>query len=61
MGFYSNGGGVGWGGINGGFGLFIDGSKIKEKIKDMLFDVNNGVAEELGLEIKVQLKLFKMK
>ena len=49
--------------INGGFGLFIDGSKkSEEKIKDMLFwDVNNGVAEELGLEIKVQLKLFKMK
>jgi len=42
-----NGGGVGWGEvINGGFGIFIDGSKkSEEKIKDMLFwDVNNGVA-----------------
>ncbi|GIW21964.1 MAG: urocanate hydratase [Candidatus Sericytochromatia bacterium] len=42
-----NGGGVGWGEvINGGFGLFIDGSEEAEKnIESMLFwDVNNGIA-----------------
>ena len=42
-----NGGGVGWGEvINGGFGLFIDGSKKSENdIQKMLFwDVNNGIA-----------------
>ena len=42
-----NGGGVGWGEvINGGFGLFIDGSEKSENdIKKMLFwDVNNGIA-----------------
>ncbi|SDD88270.1 urocanate hydratase [Pricia antarctica] len=42
-----NGGGVGWGEvINGGFGMFLDGSKkVDDKIKNMLFfDVNNGIA-----------------
>ena len=42
-----NGGGVGWGEvINGGFGMYIDGSDKSEKnIKSMLFwDVNNGIA-----------------
>jgi len=42
-----NGGGVGWGEvINGGFGMFIDGSDKSEKsIESMLFwDVNNGIA-----------------
>ena len=42
-----NGGGVGWGEvINGGFGLFIDGSdKSENDIQKMLFwDVNNGIA-----------------
>ena len=42
-----NGGGVGWGEvINGGFGMFIDGSLDAERrIKAMLhFDVNNGIA-----------------
>ena len=42
-----NGGGVGWGEvINGGFGLFLDGSEDAEKkLESMLFwDVNNGIA-----------------
>ena len=42
-----NGGGVGWGEvINGGFGMYIDGSeKSENNIKSMLFwDVNNGIA-----------------
>ncbi|HEA23722.1 MAG TPA: urocanate hydratase [Pricia antarctica] len=42
-----NGGGVGWGEvINGGFGMFLDGSKkVEGQIKNMLFfDVNNGIA-----------------
>lgn len=42
-----NGGGVGWGEvINGGFGMFLDGSeKANGNIKNMLFfDVNNGIA-----------------
>ena len=42
-----NGGGVGWGEvINGGFGMYIDGSDQSERnIESMLFwDVNNGVA-----------------
>tara|TARA_R110002049_G_scaffold468_1_gene2649 strand:- start:1496 stop:3493 length:1998 start_codon:yes stop_codon:yes gene_type:complete len=42
-----NGGGVGWGEvINGGFGMFLDGSKKTTKnIENMLFyDVNNGIA-----------------
>ena len=42
-----NGGGVGWGEvINGGFGMFLDGSPAASKrLKNMLFyDVNNGVA-----------------
>jgi urocanate hydratase len=42
-----NGGGVGWGEvINGGFGMFLDGSaEADKKLKDMLFwDVNNGIA-----------------
>ena len=42
-----NGGGVGWGEvINGGFGMFLDGSKsAKKRLKSMLFwDVNNGIA-----------------
>jgi urocanate hydratase len=42
-----NGGGVGWGEvINGGFGMFIDGSqKSSLYIKQMLhWDVNNGIA-----------------
>ena len=42
-----NGGGVGWGEvINGGFGMFLDGSKKTTKnIENMLFyDVNNGLA-----------------
>lgn len=42
-----NGGGVGWGEvINGGFGLFLDGSsQADQRIVSMLFfDVNNGIA-----------------
>ncbi|MBO3698046.1 urocanate hydratase [Roseivirga sp. E12] len=42
-----NGGGVGWGEvINGGFGMFLDGSEeADQKLKSMLFwDVNNGIA-----------------
>lgn len=42
-----NGGGVGWGEvINGGFGMFLDGSdKVDERIKNMLlFDVVNGIS-----------------
>lgn len=42
-----NGGGVGWGEvINGGFGIFLDGSDEAEKnLEEMLFfDVNNGLA-----------------
>ena len=42
-----NGGGVGWGEvINGGFGMFLDGSPDAERrIKSMLFyDVNNGIS-----------------
>ena len=42
-----NGGGVGWGEvINGGFGMFIDGTEKSEiNIESMLFwDVNNGIA-----------------
>ena len=42
-----NGGGVGWGEvINGGFGMFLDGSAEAEKrLKSMLhYDVNNGIA-----------------
>ncbi|SFI95205.1 urocanate hydratase [Myroides guanonis] len=42
-----NGGGVGWGEvINGGFGMFLDGSKeASKRLKSMLFwDVNNGIA-----------------
>ncbi|MEM9835593.1 MAG: urocanate hydratase [Bacteroidota bacterium] len=42
-----NGGGVGWGEvINGGFGLFLDGSdEAERRLKEMLFyDVNNGIA-----------------
>lgn len=42
-----NGGGVGWGEvINGGFGMFLDGSREADvRLKRMLFyDVNNGIA-----------------
>ena len=42
-----NGGGVGWGEvINGGFGLFIDGSDKSQKTIDSMisWDVNNGLA-----------------
>jgi len=42
-----NGGGVGWGEVtNGGFGMFLDGSKEADKrLKMMLhWDVNNGVS-----------------
>ena len=42
-----NGGGVGWGEvINGGFGLYLDGSQDSEDaLQQMLyFDVNNGIA-----------------
>ncbi len=42
-----NGGGVGWGeGINGGFGLVLDGTEDAERRALMMlhFDVNNGVA-----------------
>jgi urocanate hydratase len=42
-----NGGGVGWGEvINGGFGMFLDGSdEANRRIQNMLFfDVQNGVA-----------------
>ncbi len=42
-----NGGGVGWGEvINGGFGLFLDGSEeAARRLRSMLFfDVNNGIA-----------------
>ena len=42
-----NGGGVGWGeGINGGFGMAVDGSDDSARhIREMLFwDVNNGIA-----------------
>ncbi len=42
-----NGGGVGWGEvINGGFGMFLDGSEdTQRRLENMLFwDVNNGIA-----------------
>ena len=42
-----NGGGVGWGEVvNGGFGMYIDGSDESErKLRMMLhWDVNNGIA-----------------
>ena len=42
-----NGGGVGWGEVmNGGFGLFLDGSPEADvRLKNMLlYDVNNGIA-----------------
>jgi urocanate hydratase len=42
-----NGGGVGWGEVmNGGFGMFLDGTPEAEvRLKSMLFyDVNNGIA-----------------
>ena len=42
-----NGGGVGWGEvINGGFGMFLDGSKgASKRLESMLFwDVNNGIS-----------------
>ncbi len=42
-----NGGGVGWGEvINGGFGMFLDGSETcDKKLRSMLhWDVNNGIA-----------------
>jgi urocanate hydratase len=42
-----NGGGVGWGEvINGGFGMFLDGSENTERNLNMMlhWDVNNGVA-----------------
>ena len=42
-----NGGGVGWGeGINGGFGMMLDGSADSDRrLKNMLFwDVNNGIS-----------------
>lgn len=42
-----NGGGVGWGEvINGGFGMFLDGSEDADRrLKSMLFwDVNNGIS-----------------
>jgi urocanate hydratase len=42
-----NGGGVGWGEvINGGFGMFLDGTpEADARLKSMLFwDVNNGIA-----------------
>ena len=42
-----NGGGVGWGEVtNGGFGMFLDGSKEADRrLKMMLhWDVNNGVS-----------------
>lgn len=42
-----NGGGVGWGEvINGGFGLFLDGSEAAaHRLRNMLFfDVNNGIS-----------------
>jgi len=42
-----NGGGVGWGEvINGGFGMFLDGSTDADrKLRNMLyFDVNNGIS-----------------
>jgi urocanate hydratase len=42
-----NGGGVGWGEvINGGFGMYLDGSETAaNNIRNMLFfDVNNGIA-----------------
>ena len=42
-----NGGGVGWGEVmNGGFGLFLDGTDDAQKrLENMLyFDVNNGIA-----------------
>ena len=43
----TNGGGVGWGEVlNGGFGMFLDGSNLcNKRIKNMIFfDVNNGIA-----------------
>ena len=57
-----NGGGVGWGEvINGGFGLFIDGSKESEdKIKNMLFwDVNNGIARRAWARNKGSIETIK--
>ena len=57
-----NGGGVGWGEvINGGFGLFIDGTKkSEEKIKNMLFwDVNNGIARRAWARNKGSIETIK--
>jgi urocanate hydratase len=57
-----NGGGVGWGEvINGGFGLFIDGTKeAEEKIKKMLFwDVNNGIARRAWARNKGSIETIK--
>jgi urocanate hydratase len=50
-----NGGGVGWGeAINGGFGMFLDGSKEADaRIKSMLhYDVNNGIARRAWAQNK---------
>ena len=58
-----NGGGVGWGEvINGGFGLFLDGSKQAEKnLTDMLhWDVNNGIARRSWARNKGAIKAIKM-
>jgi len=64
-----NGGGVGWGEVtNGGFGMFLDGSKEADRrLKMMLhWDVNNGVSrrnwarnEEASFAIKRAMKKEK--
>lgn len=54
-----NGGGVGWGEvINGGFGMFIDGShNADQRIRSMLFfDVNNGIARRSWARNPVAMK-----
>ena len=57
-----NGGGVGWGEvINGGFGMFLDGTpEAEERLKRMLFyDVNNGVARRSWARNKEALFAIK--
>ena len=58
-----NGGGVGWGEVmNGGFGLFLDGSyDADQRAQRMLFyDVNNGIARRAWARNKEALFAIKM-
>lgn len=57
-----NGGGVGWGEVmNGGFGMFLDGTNEAEaRLKSMLFfDVNNGIARRSWARNKEALFAIK--